>query len=156
MSKVKKVFLIIGVSILGLLAVALATFYIIDPVATLAFLNGFWDLINEPLPVAGVSILIIFGFLFNFISKTSWGKQAILTLKTRATEVETFVKEAVTNTTTEIENLKQELTDKQEQIDYLKSIIAQICMAIPNKKVNEIGELLNEKEETTDNQTEDN
>lgn len=152
----KKVFygIIGGLFILGM--VAFFCFYNYRQEETVAFCNKVVEWLNQPLPIVGVSIIVVGGTIYKLLSQTSIGKKKI-----------EQIKEIVSNSNESIEQYKialetykslaeSELNAKEQEIQELKAFIQKVCETIPNKKVNElVKELISEyeREETIDTQT---
>lgn len=132
MSK-KKVILSI---ILSLFALANVVLYLVFKNQYLDTLKYLYGLLNEPLPIVGVTTLAILLFLWQVLVHTKFGNIAINKIKKEYDEQKS-----------EFDNqLKQnqELIEAQNaKIEELKDYIAKLCGIIRNKKVRELGEELN-------------
>ena len=136
-NKALKNFLIIFGLILG---VALLVLYVIFPNEFKNAINKFWAFVNEPLPVVGVSLLIIGGFIWK-----------ILRGKAKIKELEERYKAKLD----ELNGKKDDLSDIKEKVDQelanMKNAVVEVCLTIPNVKVNKIGEELRDGKERTNN-----
>ena len=112
------------------------------------WLANAWEFLNKPLPVVGISILMICWFAFLIFKRTSFGKRQLKKIN-----------EGFLRAHNEVESLKKEYTafkegviklldEKQTEINFLKDVVKQICDATPNKKVKAIGEKIYGREET--------
>ena len=155
MKKSKKVLIIVALALFGALVTAAIPLYILFPVEFKDFVNNAWNWLNEPLPVVGISVLMLIVFAWNIFKSTSFGKKQINLFKERTEVVET----ALDNSVVEYEKLKEfyekRFAELQNEVDFYKLKLNKVCDAIPNKKVKLIGA---EKygEETTNDQTETN
>lgn len=152
MSKVKKTWLIVGISILSVLAVGGVIFWLLYPELVAQWVNVAWKWLNEPLPVAGVSVLIMGMFIIKLVSMTSWGKAQVSKIKATYEEYKTQIGGEISLEKEKVDSLVEELASKQAEINYLKSKLVELCSTIKNKRVNELGKEI-EHEETIDNDT---
>ena len=111
---------------------------------------------NKPLPVVGVSTLIVCIFIWKIFASSSLGKFQINKLKGICKETKEDAKstrEYVDNST---KNLLAKLDEKQKQIDELKSFIKEFSKNIPNIKLQEIiHEYLGDSEDDNKEETKD-
>lgn len=152
MSKVKKTWLIVGISILSVLAVGGVIFWLLYPELVAQWANVAWKWLNEPLPVVGVSVLIMGMFIIKLASMTSWGKTQVSKIKATYEEYKTQIGGELSMSKEKVDSLVEELKAKQAEINYLKSKLVELCSTIKNKRVNELGKEI-EHEETIDNDT---
>ena len=137
-SKIKKVLFIIG----AILLVAIMVLYAIFPNQTKEIANNVWQFLNDPLPVVGVSLFIIGGFVLKIL----YGKGKIKSLEERyKAKYDELQAEK-----DEIRHFKEEIVDL---VNENKDTIVNACLTIPNIKVNKLGEELKngKREETIDN-----
>lgn len=146
--KTKKVLSIILTIAFFIVVIACSVLYALYPTQTKDIVKKIYTFINEPLPVVGVSLVIIFTFLYKFLATTSIGKKSIKELKEIASNSEKQI-EMIINTT------EQELERKQAEINDLKAFIEKLCETIPNKKVKEISKEYFSHEETSEEETND-
>ena len=116
------------------------------------WLNTAWEWLNKPLPVVGLSTLIICLFVIKFISMTSFGKKQLKKLNDGFKRIREQTESAKSEYQEFKNNVNSILDDKQKEIDYLKGIIKELCDTLPNKKVKAIGEKVygERKEESND------
>jgi len=124
------------------------------PTETQAFNDKFMEYLNKPLPVIGVSLVVVGLFLLRLFASSSLGKKQINTLKEKISDNEQKTKELVNTLTEQKDALKCELERlKQENKEYREQIIY-VLKLIPNAKVQNAIKELNygreEKEETND------
>ena len=150
--KTKKILIIVAVALTVLLLAGLVIWYFIIPAQFVQFWLDAWQRLNDPLPVVGVSVVMILVFAWNVFSRTSLGQRMIK----KQNEAIARMKQENQSAKKEYEvfknNIKELLEEKQKEIDYLKGVIAEGFKAIPNKKVKEIGEKVYGEE--TDSSTE--
>ena len=154
MKKSKKIFLIVGISLVLAVVIAYVVLYFLFPVETKDYTQQAWAKINEPLPVCGFSIAFIAFFLFKMIAKSSFGKKKYNQLKAEHEKL----KEQQEKDKAEFEAYKKAIEDKLEEanetIEFVGSKIKEVCAASPNLNVKRIGECwYEEREETTNDQT---
>lgn len=146
MSKVKKIWLGIGIAVLSLLVIGGIVFWLLYPELTAQWANVAWDWLNAPLPVVGVSIFILGGFVIKFISMTSWGKTQVAKLKAKYEDFKSQVGIELDLKQTTIDEQKAELEEMRTKYEYLKNQFIALCEIIKNKKVNELGEKVKNEE----------
>ena len=151
MSKVKKVFLYI------LLCLALALLgwcfvsYIINPSGTTWTLNYIWSLLNEPLPIIGITSIALFVFIWNvvvFIRKNQ-PKKELSALRQEneklKQENEKFKKQA-----------QQELLDLRALHQKSTEQLSYVCSMSTNQKIKNFGKELLGYGESIDSETKAN
>lgn len=138
-SKLNKVLAII----LAILGIALIVLYVVFPTQFREYFGYVYGLLNEPLPIVGVSLLAILFFVWNVIKYIREIKPHEELVKMRETYNEYVAKS---------EEEKQELKDQNAE---LKGYIAHICELSTNQKIKNYGkELLGYgREETTNSET---
>ena len=154
MKKSKKVLIIIAVVMIVLLIAAYSVLFILYPEQTKSWTMTAWDWLNKPLPVVGVSTLVVVFFLWKVFVSSSFGKKQLNLFNERTSNVERdfeLLKEQYQNTLKELEIVKS----KAEEY---KGYLVEVCAKSPNKKINQLGEVINgkEREETINNEAEAN
>jgi type VI protein secretion system component VasK len=144
MSKGKKVFcyILLGLA-LALLGWCFVS-YIINPSGTTWTLNYIWSLLNQPLPIVGITSIALFWFVWNivvFIRKNQPQKE-LVELKREHNEYKQ-----------ESEKEKQEL---KEQLAKYKGYLVDICKLSTNQKIKNFGKELEYGRETIDSETKAN
>lgn len=136
MSKFKKVLFVI----LAIIFVAIVVLYAIFPTRVKQVGENVWAFLNAPLPIVGVSLLIIGGFIWKFLRG-----------KAKIKELEERYKAKLD----ELNSKKDDLSDIEEKVDQelanMKNTVVEVCLTIPNVKVNKIGEELKDGKERTNN-----
>ena len=145
----KKALKIIGISLLALLGIALVVLYIIFPTDTKNTLSYFWQMLNTPLPIVGITTVAILTFVWQFFAHSQYGKKKINECNQ---EIEKLKKEKEDFVNGANEKIKELLENNAE----LKGYIANICELSTNIKIKNYGkELLGYGEETTNSNTEE-
>lgn len=155
MNKKKKIATIVCFCLIAAVLVSGIICYIVIPNQTKNALSVAWEWLNHPLPVVGISIIMLALLIWRFVATSSIGKRQI-----------TQFKENVEDTKVEFENLKkrylEEIANAQKEYEELKvkyeilgEFVKKVCSSIPNKKVKELGEQYETKKEI-DNQTKTN
>lgn len=147
MNKSKKVLSIILLCFVISCGIAYLVLYCLYPTATKDITWQVIDYIcNKPLPVIGVSTLMVGAILFKIISFAAKNKGwKYNNLSNKIIELKTELEK----TKEENEQLKQVIYNETEKtIEFIK----EVCNALPNKKVKLIGEKYGK--ERTDNKTE--
>jgi energy-coupling factor transporter transmembrane protein EcfT len=158
-NKTKKVLLTVGLCLFVLLTAALLVCLHFWPEQTKTYLKTAWDWLNQPLPVVGVSTLMILFFVWRIFASTSLGKKQINQFKRGTEDVIREFNDYKAATETIITEYRKELTDYKtllEQVDEkYGGIIKSICESSRNVRIKKIGESINgeERKETTNNET---
>lgn len=152
MTKTKKILLIVGLSLLALLVICGLVFWLLYPELVVQWANVAWDWLNAPLPIVGISTLIVGMFAIKLVSMTSWGKAQVSKITSANEEYKTQIGGELSLTQEKIDELVSELARKQAEIEYLKNKLIELCSTIKNKKVNELGEGI-KNEETINSDT---
>ena len=150
MKKCKKVLLTIAIILVIALAITLTVFYIIDKNGTQAVLDNIWNGLNRPLPIIGLSTLVIAITIFKIVVGIRFGKNKIA-------QIEQTYQEKVN----ELMKMNNDLIDFKngivERVKKGEECIVETCKVIPNVKVNAIGQKFEKgldygtQEETTNN-----
>lgn len=137
-SKLKKALFIIG----AILLVAIMVLYAIFPNQTKEIANNVWQFLNDPLPVVGVSFLIIFVGFYKILRGKAKIKELEERYKAKYDELQAEKDEII--------HFEEEIVDL---VNENKDTIVNACLTIPNIKVNKLGEELKngKREETIDN-----
>ena len=134
--KQKNALVIIGI----ILGIAIMVVYAIFPTEFKQYARYIYDLINEPLPVVGVSLVVVAIFtlrLVKFIRQTNPSKE---------------LREMREQHNAYVENSEKEKKALKEQNTELRTYMAHICELSTNQKIKNYGkELLGYGEETVDN-----
>lgn len=143
-TKAKKIFLSILISIVGTAAVALGLcYFVFIPDQTKEWLSIAWQWLNEPLPVVGVSSLVIAFFIWKIFISSSFGKKKYNEVKNDISNLLDWLSKSEE----EKEELKNEIKALEQKNKILIAYINQIKNAIPNKKVKQIAEIKEDEEE---------
>lgn len=134
--KQKNALVIIGI----ILGIAIMVVYAIFPTEFKQYARYIYDLINEPLPVVGVSLVVVAIFtlrLVKFIRQTNPSKE---------------LREMREQHNAYVGNSEKEKQALKEQNTELRTYMAHICELSTNQKIKNYGkELLGYGEETVDN-----
>lgn len=155
-AKTKKILTIALVVVISLLVVACVVCYFVIPTQFKDAIAIAWDWLNQPLPIVGISTIMVLFFAFKVFASSSFGKKQIKKIN----EEFARVKQESESSKQELETFKQNLLDmfkeftkdKDSEIEKLKEFNQELCKLLPNKKVKELGEKVYGKE--TDSSTE--
>ena len=155
MKKSKKIFIAVGVSIALAVVIAYVVLYFLFPEETNNYTMNVWYHLNEPLPVVGVSVAFIGFFIFKIIASSSFGKKKYNQLKVDYKDLKSEYEKMKVEYETYKEEINKKIDVNRDATLFLMGKIKEICDAVPNKRVKELGESLiyGEKEETTNDQT---
>lgn len=138
----KKALKIICLSLIGVALVVAIIGYIFWKEQTIQVFDLVVDYINRPLPIVGVSSIIVAAFLYKCFVSTKYGKKALnelLNEKDKAFEELEQKKELLNKKEEEIKAL---VNAHQSEIDYIKNYLVEFCKLSNNVKVKELGEKL--------------
>lgn len=150
MKKIKYIF--ISICALGILTYITMLGYPYTREMTLAFTQKCVEYLNQPLPIAGVSIVMIGGFLVNILDKSAWGRKQIMLANTIMNEITEKEKQYEMIIQEHKAQYEIELAHKQEEIEKLTNLLKEVCSNIKNKRVKELIEIY-EREKTINTQT---
>lgn len=155
MNKRKKILMIVGVVLIVLLLASFLICYHFWPEQTKTYVMTFWDWLNKPLPVVGVSTLFICFLVWRIFKATSFGKKQINLFKTQAEETQHKFDCLKSEYETEIKDLKMIIDGYRTELNQYREGGAEVCKTIPNKKVKELGVKYygEERKETIINET---
>ena len=151
MEKFKKVAKIVGIVAIIVLAVFVGVCLYAFPNETQEYFRNAMIFLNQPLPIVGVSLLVIGGFVLKAISMTSFGKKALSDLKK---EHDKWKKEVDETESHEEELVKESNETKAEvelmlksfggSIDGIINVLYEALMTSPNLKVQALAPRLKE------------
>lgn len=140
--KLKYALIIVGL----ILTLALATLYIIFPTEFKDTTNYIWDKANTPLPIIGVSLVVVLVFVWKCFVASKFGKKALNDLKKENDNLRLDNSNFKEDTNNRISELENKIKQKDE-------LIAQLCELSTNQKIKHFGkELLGHGEQTINNQ----
>jgi predicted negative regulator of RcsB-dependent stress response len=109
------------------------------------FLMKAWEWLNAPLPIVGVSLIVIALFLWRVYAASSVGKKQLNTIK-RGFE-DTKEKLSV-----ETIKMHETIQKQSEEIARLRALLVELILTIPNKKVQNLISQLGEENGTKENE----
>ena len=139
MTKFNKILKIILISLITLILGSYLVLYIIDKELAKQILDTVVDYANRPLPIVGVSSLVIAGLVWKIFQSTSYGKKTIAKMKTEYEEEKARLKEEYEQEKTKFTAI---ITMYEKEVDLMLESIIAISEATPNKKVKAVGEQL--------------
>lgn len=143
MSK-KKIVLSIVFSVFAVVNVVL---YLIFKEQYLDTLKYIYSLLNEPLPIVGVTTFAVLIFLWRVIITARYGEGAVNKIKAEYQKQKEELK-------SENEEKQKVIENQDKKINFLYNFIIQLCNIIPNKKVKELGKGLDYGKEGINDNTE--
>lgn len=142
-----KVFKIILSIVLALLGIGLVVFYVIDPTSAKSLLKKAISVLNQPLPIVGITVGALLIFIWRLIISLNYGKKTLETYNSKLLEIEQAKKEFFENANAKINELEQ---DNQA----LRSQLSAACELSTNKKIKDFGKgLLEYGKETSNSET---
>lgn len=133
-------YIILGLAIS--LGVYILISFIFNKDGTMYWINYIWDMLNQPLPIVGISSVALFVFVWNVVKyiRDTKPNQELLEIK-KEYEKDKQEKE-------------QENKELREQNAKLLGFISHICELSTNQKIKDYGkELLGHGEESVDSET---
>lgn len=140
-NKKLKVFKIILSIVLALLGIGLVVFYAIDPNNAKSLLKKAISVLNQPLPIVGITVGALLIFIWRLIISLNYGKKTLNTYNEKLVEIEQAKKEFFENANAKINELEQ---DNRA----LRSQLSAVCELSTNKKIKDFGKGLEYGKET--------
>ena len=149
MEKFKKVAKIVGVIAIIVFALFVGVCIYALPNETQEYFRNAMSFLNQPLPIVGVSLFVIGGFVIKAISMTSFGKKALYDLKAEHNKWKKEVDETESKELelkAEVDETKQEVEDTLDRFgkdtDELIKLFYEALKTSPNKKLNTLADKL--------------
>ena len=138
----KKALKIICLSLIGVALVVAIIGYIFWKEQTIQVFDLIVDYINRPLPIVGVSSIIVAAFLYKCFVSTKYGKKALNELLNEKDKAFEELEEKNKLLNQKEDEIKALVNAHQSEIDYLKNYLVEFCKMSNNVKVKELGEKL--------------
>ena len=153
-AKTKKILTITLVVVISLLVVACVVCYFVIPTQFKDAIAFAWDWLNQPLPIVGISTIMVLFFAFKVFASSSFGKKQIKKINEELARA----KQEQEESNTELEKLKQEIldicrdykTNSDKEEENRQAFFEELCRLIPNKKVKELYEKYFGKQDVID------
>lgn len=139
----KKVLIIILISLCVLLVAGLAVCVLLVPAQTQEYYERFKELLTQPLPIIGVSSIVIISGAVAIISRTSFGKVMLNKMSNSYEKLSVDYNNKINELKEFTAKAELELAECKKEVDFYKEIITEVCNVVPNKKVKEIAEKIN-------------
>ena len=153
----KKALKITGICLLALGCLAYLLCYIFLKEQTTYFTECVIDFINRPLPIIGVSLVVVLLFVYKVIVNTRFGKQALNKYQNELNKTQRELEEYKLSIKEEIALYKAKIDEYKQYIEQVKGYVAELCELSHNVKVKELAEKIKESgayEENTNCDTE--
>ena len=128
--------------VLGVLCLFVILAYAIWKEQTLEVFETIKYYINQPLPIIGVSTLVVCIFVYKCFVSTKYGKKAIKDLQEEKDKMLEELKQKETDLKVLEQKYTYKLNEYQEQIDQMKGIIIELCGYSRNIKAHELANKL--------------
>lgn len=138
----KKALKIICLSLVGVALLVAIIGYIFWKEQTIQTFDLIVDYINRPLPIVGVSSVIVAAFLYKCFISTKYGKKALAELKDEKDKAFDQLEQKKVLLEQKEEEIKALVNAHQSEIDYVKNYLVEFCKMSNNVKVKELGEKL--------------
>ena len=136
MKKFIKVVKIILLSLLVLVLGGIVVLYIVKPELAKQILDTIVDYVNKPLPIVGVSVVVLSVLVWKIFSSTIYGKKKILDMQAEYEKEKAGLKEQYESKKIEYAAV---LGCYQKENDLVYQAVEKICGASANVKIKEIG-----------------
>lgn len=152
----KKALKIIGVTTLVLGALAYLLCYIFLKEQTTYFTECLIDFINKPLPIIGVSLLVVLIFIYKCFISTRYGKKAINEFKEENANLRHEIEKYKELVKQEQESLENAYNKAKQDIEQTKEHLITLCELSHNIKAQALAKKLRgvDNEEETNSDTE--
>lgn len=137
-----------GIIILLILGIANVVLYLIFKQQYLDVLKQIYNVLNEPLPIVGITSFAVLLFLWKLIITARYGQGNINKIK------DEYEKEKEEQAKI-IAEYNEKLKEANEKANELNEFLIKLCSLIRNKKVKQLAEELNNGKETIDSKTEE-
>ena len=130
----KKALKIICLSLVGVALVVAIIGYIFWKEQTIQVFDLIIDYINRPLPIVGVSSIIVAAFLYKCFVSTKYGKKALNELKYEKDKAFEELEQKKELLNQKEEEIKALVNAHQSEIDYIKNYLVEFCKLSNNVK----------------------
>lgn len=141
-----KVFKIILSIVLALLGIGLIVFYVIDPTSAKSLLKKAISVLNQPLPIVGITVGALLIFVWRLIISLNYGKKTLETYNSKLLEIEQAKKEF-------FEKANAKINELEQNNQALRSQLSAVCELSTNKKIKDFGKGLLEYGKETNAET---
>lgn len=128
--------------IVGVLALTSIVCYIFWTEQTTYIFECIIDFINRPLPIVGVSSVIVLGFVYKIFVSTKYGKNALKELNDDKDKFFAAAEQYKADLKEQEELTKALVNAHQQEIDLLKDYLIQVCENSTNVKLKELAETI--------------
>ena len=153
----KKTLKIIGIVLAVLLGIALLVLRIVMPNEMSAIFDQIWAWLNQPLPIVGVSSIVLGFTIWKIFISTSFGKKCVAELEKKFNELkedyEAKLKEAEEDKAEALAHKEEAvnmLASFKEELDTFAEQLAVACETSPNAKVNALATTIRSKKQEID------
>lgn len=149
--KLKKTLKIISAIVIVLAVVAGIVLWLLYPVQTKQYLNTAWEWLNKPLPIVGVSTVVVLFFVWRLFAASSFGKKQINEFRRTNEDVIKQFEVVKAHYVEIIQYYEKRAEELEAHMIKQDAVIKEMCDNTPNKKIKAIGEkYYGGKEETND------
>jgi len=140
----KKALKIIAISLLALGGLAYLLCYIFLKEQTTYFTECVIDFINRPLPIIGVSLVVVFIFVYKCVVATRFGKKALTQYQNELNKTQRELEEYKLSIKEEIALYQAKIEEYKQYTKQYKDYIVELCELSHNVKVKQLGEKVKE------------
>ena len=143
--------------VLVLCSIAYVLCYIFLKEQTTYFTECVIDFINRPLPIIGVSLVVVFIFVYKIVIATRFGKKALNQYQNELNKTQRELEEYKLSIKEEIALYQAKIEEYKQYTKQYKDYIVELCELSHNVKVKQLGEKIKESgayEENTNCDTE--
>ena len=140
----KKALKITGICLLALGCLAYLLCYIFLKEQTTYFTECVIDFINRPLPIIGVSLVVVFIFVYKCVVATRFGKKAIADYQNKLDKAQKEWEQEKLSMKEEIALYKAKIDEYKQYGKQVKDYFVEFCELSHNVKVKQLGEKIKE------------
>lgn len=145
MSKSKKAIIVTLICVIITLLVTLGVFYFVFPTDTVTFLKAAWNFLNKPLPIVGVSLLMIFFFVWRMFAVSSYGKKQISEFQRRTDAISDQFKMLLKDYENRLESQRELISIYEQKLKRIEDFTLYICELSRNDRIKKLGKSYIEK-----------
>lgn len=140
----KKALKIIGICALALGCLAYLLCYIFLKEQTTYFTECVIDFINKPLPIIGVSLLVVLLFVYKIVVSTRFGKKALNQYKDELNKAQREWEQEKLSIKEQIALYKAKIDEYKQYSEQLQGYVVELCELSHNVKVKQLAEKIKE------------
>lgn len=133
----KKLKIALGIALV-VVSISYLLCYIFLKEETTYFTECLIDFINKPLPIIGVSIVVVMAFIYKCFVSTKYGRRALKELRDEKELMFEQLNAEKENIIKENEKLHDEIKEQQEKLNYYENCLIELCEYSRNRKARDL------------------